>query len=150
MLELTSVGRCPMASWNNAPPLLQIAASQQGGSRGAQLWGVTKDYGLTSTYQETPGGSWSAWMAPPWVAGGPTSVLQVTACQQNDGRVQRWVTDQQEQLWRIWQTSPGGGWGAGCGAGWRTGGVMWGASGSRRGGAAGARGPGRTGAAPRS
>lgn len=58
-----------MASWNNAPPLLQIAASQQGGSRGAQVWGVTKDYGLTSTYQETPGGPWSGWMAPPWVAG---------------------------------------------------------------------------------
>ena len=107
-----------MASWNNAPPLLQVAASQQGGSRGAQVWGVTKDYGLTSSYQETPGGSWSAWMAPPWVAGGPTSVVQVTASQQNDGRVQLWVTDQQEQLWSIWQTSPGGGWSAWSGPNW--------------------------------
>ena len=107
-----------MASWNNAPPLLQIAASQQGGARGAQLWGITKDYGLTSSYQETPGGTWSAWMAPPWVAGGPTAVVQVTACQQNDGRVQLWVTDQQEQLWSIWQTSPGGGWSAWSGPNW--------------------------------
>lgn len=107
-----------MASWNNAPPLLQIAASQQGGARGAQVWGITRDYGLVSTYQETPGGSWSAWMAAPWVAGGPTVVMQVTACQQNDGRVQLWVTDQQEQLWSIWQTSPGGGWSAWSGPNW--------------------------------
>jgi hypothetical protein len=98
--------------------LLQIAASQQGGSRGAQVWGVTKDYGLTSSYQETPGGTWSAWIPAPWVAGGPTSVLQVTACQQNDGRVQLWVTDQQQQLWSIWQTSPGGGWSAWSGPNW--------------------------------
>jgi len=107
-----------MASWNNAPPLLQIAASQQGGPRGAQLWGITRDYGLVSTYQETPGGKWSAWIDAPWVAGGPTAVLQVTACQQNDGRVQLWVTDQKQQLWSIWQTSPGGGWSAWSGPNW--------------------------------
>ena len=107
-----------MASWNNAPPLLQIAASQQGGTRGAQVWGVTTSYGLTSSYQETPGGNWSAWMPPPWVAGGPTAVVQVTAAQQNNGCVQLWVTDQQQQLWSIWQTSPGGGWSAWSGPNW--------------------------------
>jgi hypothetical protein len=28
-------------SWQNAPPLVRIAASQRGGTRGAQIWGVT-------------------------------------------------------------------------------------------------------------
>ena len=107
-----------MASWNNAPPLLQIAASQQGGTRGAQVWGITRQDGLVSTFQETPGGAWSAWMAAPWVAGGPKTVLQVTGAQQNNGCVQLWVTDQKQQLWSIWQTSPGGGWSAWSGPNW--------------------------------
>ena len=37
-------------------------------------------------------------------------MLQVTAAQQNDGRVELWVTDNEEQLWTMWQTSPGGNW----------------------------------------
>ena len=47
-----------MPSWNNAPRLLQIAAVQQGGSRGALLWGITPDYSLVSCFQNTPGGGW--------------------------------------------------------------------------------------------
>ena len=95
-------------SWNNAPRLMQIAASQQGGSRGAQVWGLTDKYDLVSTYQETPGGSWSPWSDPGW-ANAPGSLQQIAACQQNDGRCQLFATDSDQQLWTIWQTSPGGG-----------------------------------------
>ena len=56
----------PDKSWYNAPRLMQIAASQQGGSRGAQVWGVTDGYGLISIYQEAPGGTWSGWSGPGW------------------------------------------------------------------------------------
>ena len=105
-------------NWNGASKLTQICACQQGGARGAQLWGVTTRDGLVSTFQETAGGNWSGWMAAPWVAGGPTGVLQIAAAQQNDGRVQLWSLDQQERLWSIWQTSPGGGWTGWAGPNW--------------------------------
>jgi hypothetical protein len=48
-------------SWMNAPPLMQIAASQQGGSRGAQVWGITDGEHLISNYQVSPGGNWTGW-----------------------------------------------------------------------------------------
>lgn len=104
-------------SWYDAPPLLQIAASQQGGSRGAQLWGVTKDYTLISIYQLTPGGSWSGWSSGNWL-GAPPQVVQITAAQQNNGCVQFWATDQKQQLWSIAQTSPGGDWSSWSGPNW--------------------------------
>jgi hypothetical protein len=96
-------------SWMNAPPLMQIAASQQGGARGAQVWGITDGEQLISNYQVSPGGNWSGWSALNW-NGAPAQVLQVAACQQNDGRCQVFATDNQMQLWTTWQTSPGGGW----------------------------------------
>ena len=104
-------------NWNGAPTLTQICACQQGGARGAQFWGITTN-GLVSSYQETPGGNWSGWMPAPWVAGGPTAVLEVAAAQQNNGQVQLWVLDQQQQIWSIWQTSPGGGWSGWFGPNW--------------------------------
>jgi hypothetical protein len=104
-------------SWYNAPPLLQIAASQQGGARGAQLWGVTKDYTLISIYQETPGGSWSGWSTGNWL-NAPPQVVQITAAQRSDGCVQFWATDQKQQLWSIVQTSPGGDWSSWSGPNW--------------------------------
>ena len=111
----------PDNSWQNAPPLAQIAASQQGGTRGAQVWGVTQDYQLITNWQATPGGTWSGWqkMAPPPTQPPvPAGVLQVAAAQQNDGRCQLWVTDMQEQLWSMWQTAPGGNWTNGSGPNW--------------------------------
>ena len=48
-------------SWQNAPVLTRITASQQGGSRGAQLWGVQYDGKLNTIYQGTPGGNWGKW-----------------------------------------------------------------------------------------
>jgi hypothetical protein len=104
-------------SWYNAPPLSQIAASQQGGTRGAQVWGVTQDYTLITNFQVTPGGTWSGWSP---MGSGPVQagVLQAAAAQQNNGCVQLWVTDTQEQLWTIGQTSPGGDWDGWSGPNW--------------------------------
>lgn len=48
-------------SWAGAPSLIQIEACQQGGKRGAQLWGIMQDYRLVTCYQFTPGGNWSGW-----------------------------------------------------------------------------------------
>jgi hypothetical protein len=97
--------------WENAPSLTRIAASQQGGTRGAQLWGIQINNKMTTIFQETPGGSWSSWRGPDW-SGAPSPLsFDLTACQQNDGRVQLWALDIWQQLSTIWQTSPGGGWG---------------------------------------
>ena len=50
-------------SWQNAPVLRKLTASQQGGNRGAQLWGVDIQGTLHTIYQRTPGGAWSDWMS---------------------------------------------------------------------------------------
>ena len=104
-------------SWGNAPPMFQIAASQQGGTRGAQVWGATEQYALLTNFQLTPGGAWNGWSP---MGSGPVQagVLQIAAAQQNDGRVQLWVTDKMQQLWTMWQTSPGGDWSAWAGPNW--------------------------------
>src|SRR5438876_996566 len=109
------------ASWDNAPILEGMVASQQGGSRGAQIWGADQNYALITDYQTTPGGSWSGWFAAAtqW-PNGPQQVVNMTACQQNNGCVQLWVTDDQQQLWTISQTSPGGGWGAWSSPNWNS------------------------------
>lgn len=105
-------------NWNNAQQgMKRIAASQQGGTRGAQLWGITEDYALVTCYQITAGGNWSGWQG--W---GPTpegsQFIEVTAAQQNDGRVQLWALDTYRQLWSCWQTSPGGDWTGWSGPNW--------------------------------
>lgn len=109
-------------SWQNAPSLNAITASQQGGSRGAQFWGSRYNGTLYSIFQETPGGGWSQWLGPGWNGeqGGPPQVYELTAAQQNDGRVQFWVLDSKLQLWTTWQTSPGGGWSTWAGPNWNS------------------------------
>src|SRR5207253_3669300 len=87
-------------SWDNAPILEGMAASQQGGSRGAQIWGVDQNYSLVSDFQITPGGSWSGWSSEDW-ANAPQQVIELTTCQQNNGCVQLWVIDDEQQLWSI-------------------------------------------------
>jgi hypothetical protein len=52
--------------WQNAPAFEKLTASQQGGNRGAQLWGVQYNGTLDTIYQITPGGSWSQWLGPDW------------------------------------------------------------------------------------
>ncbi|HYN85806.1 MAG TPA: hypothetical protein VER32_11155 [Pyrinomonadaceae bacterium] len=100
-------------NWNGAPPLDNIAACQQGGNRGAQIWGITENYTLVTDFQETPGGGWSGWSSDSF--GGAPPVYEITAAQQNDGRVQLWAVTTDQHLISIYQTSPGGGW-----SGWVT------------------------------
>lgn len=98
-------------AWQNAPAVTKLTASQQGGTRGAQLWGIRGDYTLVTTYQETPGGGWSGWSADGF-AGAPP-VFELTAAEQNNGCVQLWaVTNLKQELIGISQLSPGGDWGS--------------------------------------
>ena len=124
-------------SWQNAPPLVQIAASQQGGTRGAQIWGITEKYTLITNFQETPGGTWAGWSP---MGSGPVQagVQQVAAAQQNDGRVQLWVTDNDQQLWTMWQTSPGGYWSGWAGPNWNGAPLLASLAASQQGGSRGA------------
>ena len=46
--------------WQNAPSFVQVAASQQGGNRGAQLWGLKNNGQMNTIYQVSPGSiSWT-------------------------------------------------------------------------------------------
>ena len=106
-------------SWQNAPRLNKLTASQQGGNRGAQLWGAQNNGTLNTIYQVTPGGGWSQWLGPNWAgANNPPQVYELAAAQQNDGRVQFWALDMKLQLWTTWQTSPGGNWAGWSGPNW--------------------------------
>jgi len=97
-------------NWNNSPAgMKRIAAAQQGGSRGASLWGITDEFRLVNCYEETPGGTWSTWQ--PWPATPDNSqFIEITAAQQNNGRVWLWALDSKMQVWSTYQTSPGGDW----------------------------------------
>jgi hypothetical protein len=107
--------------WENAPQFTNIAASQQGGTRGAQFWGIQIDNQLNTIYQVTPGGAWSGWLGNNWAGTvGPPLVFDITAAQQNDGRVQLWALDIKQQLWTVWQTSPGGDWSQWSGPNWNS------------------------------
>ena len=95
--------------WSNPPPLRAVAASQQGGPRGAQLWGIDTSGQLRSTYQQTPGGAWSAWSGV-WNGASPPNLVSVAAAQQNDGKVRIWVVDANNVTYTNAQTAPGGDW----------------------------------------
>lgn len=98
------------AKWNNAPALSVAAACQQGGSRGAQLWGIDTSGQLRSTFQETPGGPWSGWSGV-WNGASPGQLTSITAAQQNNGTVRIWAVNTQHVVYSNAQTSPGGDWG---------------------------------------
>jgi len=107
------------ARWWNAPTLDKLTASQQGGSRGAQLWGVQYNGALHTIYQVTAGGGWSSWMGKDWAGPGyPPQVYELAAAQQNNGCVQFWALDMKLQLWTTGQTSPGGNWSPWSGPNW--------------------------------
>lgn len=94
-------------SWQNSPILNKLTASQQGGNRGAQLWGVDFKGTLHTIYQTTPGGQWSAWLGPDWNGPNhPKQVYELAAAQRQDGTMQLWVLDMKRQLWTTWQTVP--------------------------------------------
>jgi len=96
-------------SWENAPTVNTLTASQQGGTRGAQLWGIRRDYTLVTDYQVSPGGGWSGWSTESFFGAPP--VFELTAAEQNNGCVQLWAVTNMQQLISISQTSPGGNWG---------------------------------------
>jgi hypothetical protein len=108
-------------AWQNAPVLNKLTASQQGGKRGAQLWGVDHKGKLYTIYQKTPGGAWSDWMGTGWSEkNSPQQVYELAASQQHEGGVQLWVLDMKRQLWTIEQGTPGGDWLAWKGPGWNS------------------------------
>ncbi|MFL6163739.1 MAG: alkaline phosphatase family protein [Jatrophihabitantaceae bacterium] len=125
------------AGWSAPPPLRMVAACQQGGSRGAQLWGIDTTGQLRSTYQESPGGPWSAW-SDVWNGSSPPALISVAAAQQNDGTVRIWVIDADNTLYSNAQTSPGGDWTGWSGAGWSSAPPLQAVTASQQGGSRGA------------
>ncbi|UCZ85405.1 hypothetical protein LGQ10_03535 [Pseudomonas sp. L5B5] len=94
----------------------QLAASQQGGHRGVELWAAGADGQVWTLYQLTAGGAWSHWEGPGF-KGQPTPLFELAAAQQNNGNVMFWGLDLEGRLWGISQQSPGGDWGAWQGPG---------------------------------
>ncbi|HKP02341.1 MAG TPA: hypothetical protein VJU77_03180 [Chthoniobacterales bacterium] len=99
-------------SWQNAPKLNKLTAAQQGGNRGAQIWGVDFKGKLYTCYQGSPGGGWSDWKGVGWTdPKEPKRIYELAACQTvPDGRVYFWALDYKYEMWARWQTSPGGNW----------------------------------------
>jgi hypothetical protein len=98
-------------SWQNAPVLRKLTASEQGGNRGARLWGVDAKGKLYTINQKTPGGEWSNWMGTEgFPANGPKQVYELAACQLANGQCRLWVLDMKREIWAIEQDSPGGNW----------------------------------------
>ena len=105
--------------WQIAPQLNKLAAAQQGGKRGAQLWGVQFNGTCNTIYQITPGGSWSQWLGPDWAGPGfPKQMYELAAAQQFNGCVQFWGLDMNLALWTTIQSSPGGDWVTWSGPNW--------------------------------
>lgn len=95
-------------SWQNAPALNKLTASQLIGKNGAQIWGVDHKGRLYTNYQMTPGGNWDGWMTNSWSHGGyPESVYELCASQTHEGEVQLWVLDMKRTLWSIQQDKQG-------------------------------------------
>jgi hypothetical protein len=99
-------------AWQNAPKLQKLTAAQQGGNRGAQLWGVDIRGKLYTIYQTSPGGSWSDWGGGGWNdPNQPPSVYELAATQSHpDGRVYFFALDMKHEMWARWQNAPGGSW----------------------------------------
>lgn len=91
-------------------PFVQIAASQQGGSRGVEVWGIDGSGRIWTLYQRTAGGPWSSWEGPGF-KNQPVPMAQLAASQQSNGCCQLFTLDAKNQIWTITQGSPGGDWG---------------------------------------
>ena len=88
-------------SWQNAPNLKKLTSAQQGGNRGAQIWGVDVKGKLHTSYQTSPGGSWSDWGGTGWAdPKEPKGIYELAAGQnQPDGRVYFWAIDMKRRRW---------------------------------------------------
>jgi hypothetical protein len=88
----------------------QIAATEQKGSRGVEVWGLGSDGQIWTLFQLTPGGSWSHWEGPGF-KGQPKTMQQIAAALENNGNVMLFSVDSDGKMWSIGQNSPGGDWG---------------------------------------
>lgn len=105
-------------AWKNAPVLNKLAASQLGGKRGAQIWGVDFKGKLYTVSQKTAGGGWSDWLTNGWAEKGyPEQIYELCASPQFEGQAQLWVLDMKRRLWTI-QQGPTGDWLGWRGPGW--------------------------------
>ena len=100
------------ADWLAGQPteMIQIAAAQQWGSRGIELWSIDHTGNIWTLYQKTAGGAWSSWEGPGF-KNQPVPMTRVAAAGQNNGCVMLVALDAAGQVWSISQTSPGGNWG---------------------------------------
>lgn len=132
---LWSIGQDAQGNWLdwkqdwNKPPgnfrFKKMAAAWMGFMRGSRFWGITEDGTITSCAQIMPAGNWGAWSdwpKPPddKTTNPPTPVrwIEVTACEQGDGKGALWALDTKRQLWGMGQESPGGNWGGWSGPNW--------------------------------
>jgi len=88
----------------------QMAASQQGGNRGVEVWGIDGSGQIWTLYQMTAGGPWSSWEGPGF-KGQPVPMTRLAASQQSNGCCELFTLDAKNQIWTITQGSPGGDWG---------------------------------------
>jgi YVTN family beta-propeller protein len=95
---------------NQPQPFLQIAAAEQGGNRGVELWATNAEGQIWTLYQKTPGGPWSNWEGPGF-KGQPVPMIRMAAAGENTGSVQLFTLDSSGNVWGIRQQSPGGDWG---------------------------------------
>ena len=97
-------------NWEGAPSLIKIAACEQAGTRGQQLWGITEDYSLVSNFQVSVGNGWNGWSTGTWQNAPP--VKEITACLAPYGCAHLWAVTLEQKLIGISQLAPGGGWGS--------------------------------------
>jgi hypothetical protein len=95
----------------------KIAAVRAGGGHGQVLFAITGDGVLHYSYSILPAGNWSGWAAFPETPE-KSRFIEVTACEQKDGRSALWALDTKRQLWGAGQEAPGGKWGAWNGPNW--------------------------------
>jgi len=101
------------ANVNNQPAALKgICASQQGGPRGIQIWGLEDSDNTGGTvwtlFQDTSGGQWDPWQG--FVANQPVLFVEIAAALQNDGICLFVGVGEDGNPWVTNQTSPGGDW----------------------------------------
>jgi hypothetical protein len=116
--------------WNNLPNNVQfkkMAAAWMGVKYGTRVWGIAEDGTLISCNQIMPATNWSPWQNWPETPSDttknppvlPARWIEVTACSQGDGKGALWALDTKQQLWAMFQESPGGKWGAWQGPNWK-------------------------------
>jgi hypothetical protein len=88
-----------------------MAAAEQGGERGVEVWTIDKGGRIWTLHQHQAGAAWSLWEGPGF-AGQAKEFSRLAAARQNDGTVMLLaVTRKKSALWTVAQKSPGGDWG---------------------------------------